>query len=313
MKPTVSIIMPCYNAEAHLRQSIGSVQAQTVSDWELLVVDDGSKDGSWSVLADLAATDARIRPFRQQNAGAAAARNRSLREAAGEYAAFLDSDDTWHPDFLDVMLTALHGADGLAYCGWQHIGLEASRCAPFMPPDYENEGKTETLLQGCRWPIHAALVRTQAIFDVGCFDEGLSSCMDYDLWLRLGTTRPLRRVARVLSYYHHHGGDHITRNRARIALNHLRVQQKYIAAHPELLDTLGDARLREITLGELLKRGYESYWRRDLFAARIIFRELMKHRYGAPHDLKYMLPALLPELLHRALISLMDRRVDHAA
>jgi len=246
--------------------------------------------------------------FHQSNSGAAPARNRALLEASGVYTAFLDADDTWHPEFLEAMEAALDNdpGAGIAYCGWQNLGLGGGRDDPFVPPDYENSEKTESLLGGCRWPIHAALVRTQAIHGSGRFDESLSSCMDYDLWLRLGTIHRLVRVPRVLAYYHHHGGEQITRNLARIALNHWRAQQKFLRANPVVRDILGKLRVRELTDGELLKRGYASYWKRDLIAARQIFRAVMAHGYGKARDWKYMLPALLPLPIHQALIRLMD-------
>lgn len=306
---TISIVMPCYNAEAYLPTSIGSVLAQTRSDWELVIVDDGSTDLSWQTLQRFAAQDNRIRIFQQVNAGAAAARNRALRETRGAYVAFLDSDDTWHPEFLDAMVTALNAdsAAGIAYCGWQNIGLGGARDDPFIPPEYENKNKIESLLGGCRWPIHGALVHSQLILEAGCFDETLSSCMDFDLWLRLGTIHRLVRVPRVLAYYHHHGGDQITRNKARIAMNHWRAQQKFLTDHPGLDTSLGKSHIRDLTIGELLKRGYACYWQRDLPAARQIFRTVMKQGYGTLTDWKYMLPAWLPESWHRRLIGLRDR------
>ena len=310
MHQTISVIMPCYNAGLHLPASVGSLQAQSYTDWELVIVDDGSTDDSWHVLQQLTHADSRIRVFQQPNAGAAAARNRALQEARGAYTAFLDADDTWHPEFLEAMLTALAANPdaGIAYCGWQNIGLGKGRDEPFIPPEYENSDKVESLLGGCRWPIHGALVRTHIIKDAGCFDENLSSCMDYDLWLRLGTTHPLVRVPRVLAYYHHHGGDQITRNRARIALNHWRAQRKYLRANPNVINVLGGKRIRQLTTGELLHRGFVSYWKRDLPAARKIFRAVMKQGYGTLSDWIYMLPALLPESWHRRLVELRDRK-----
>jgi GT2 family glycosyltransferase len=310
MHQTVSVIMPCYNAASHLPASVESVQAQTHTNWELVIVDDGSTDDSWQVLQNLAHADSRIRIFQQPNAGAAAARNRALREARGANTAFLDADDTWHAEFLHTMTAALAAKPdaGIAYCGWQNIGLGKGRDEPFIPPEYENSDKVESLLGGCRWPIHGALVRTHIIKDAGCFDENLSSCMDYDLWLRLGTIHPLVRVPRVLAYYHHHGGEQITHNRARIALNHWRAQRKYLHANPNVINVLGEKRILQLTTGELLHRGFVSYWKRDLPAARKIFRAVMEQGYGTLSDWMYMLPALLPESWHRRLIELRDRK-----
>lgn len=311
---TVSIVMPCYNAALHLAGSVASVQAQTRPDWELIIVDDGSTDESWQELRSLAAADTRLKIFQQPNSGAAAARNRALNEARGRYIAFLDADDTWHPEFLARMLDALttRTDTGLAYCGWQTIGRGTDRDAPFVPPDYENGNKIEALLEGCRWPIHGALTPSKLVREAHGFDETLSSCMDFDLWLRIGAVHRLVRVPHVLAYYHHHGGDQITRNRARIALNHWRVQQKYLRAHPSVVQALGKEKIDRLTLGELLKRGYACYWQRDLAAARAIFRTVMKQGYGTRSDWKYMLPAWLPAAVHERLIGLRDRNAPTA-
>ena len=308
--PTISIAMPCYNGARHLPLSVGSVQAQTRADWELIVVDDGSNDDSWKTLQGLAAADARVRIFRQANAGAAAARNHGLREVRGRYTAFLDSDDTWDPHFLESMVAALESEPdaGIAYCGWQNLGVAGGRGAPFIPPDYENQTKLEALLEGCRWPIHGALTRSELIQECGGFDETLSSCMDYDLWLRLGTSHRLALVPQVLAYYHHHAGEQITKNGARIALNHWRAQRKFLEQHADARTQLGERRIRDLTDGGLLQRGYAAYWKRDLPAARKIFRRVMTQGYGGPKDWLYMLPCLLPEILQLRLIKLLDSR-----
>src|SRR3569833_4580297 len=106
MTPAISIIMPCYNAAAHLPASVGSVLAQTFPDWELLAGDDGSSDATLAWLQ--AQTDPRIRPLTQPNQGVSAARNTGLAAARGQYVAFQDADDTWAERFLVLLLAALH-------------------------------------------------------------------------------------------------------------------------------------------------------------------------------------------------------------
>lgn len=310
MNPTVSIIMPCYNAAAHLPASIGSVLAQTCADWELIAVDDGSNDATLAWLQ--AQTDSRIRVCRQSNQGVSVARNTGLAAARGRYVAFLDADDTWATDFLDKLLAALQGRPDavLAYCGWQNLGRTGARGEPFVPPDYENASKAETLFAGCRWPIHAALVKREAVLEANSFDPVLKNAEDYALWLRVATAAPIVRVPEVLAYYHFHGGNQASQDHARAALQHWQVQRQYLATHPELGAALGAARIRTLTSGELLKRGYECYWRRDLTAARLIFRTVMKQGYGTLTDWRYMLPAWLPESWHRRLIGQRDRS-DH--
>ncbi len=116
--PSVSIIVPVYNVESYLRACVESVLMQTMPDWELFLVDDGSTDGSGDVIREYENADERIHALAQANAGAAAARNRGMERAAGEYLAFLDSDDRYEPTFLETLLAAARreGAD-VAACG----------------------------------------------------------------------------------------------------------------------------------------------------------------------------------------------------
>jgi glycosyltransferase involved in cell wall biosynthesis len=308
MNPAVSIIMPCHNAAAHLPSSVGSVLAQTFSDWELVAIDDGSSDGTLIWLQ--AQVDPRIRVHAQTNQGVSGARNVGIDLARGRHVAFLDADDTWHPTFLEKMRAALDSCPDavLAYCGWKNVGLPGGRGEPFVPPDYENAAKAETLFAGCRWPIHAALVRRDAVLAANGFDPVLKNAEDYALWLRVATSAPIVRVPEVLAFYHFHGGTQASSNKARAALHHLHAQQRYLDQHSEFQAALGKSRVREVMLGELLKRGYDGYWQRDLPAARQIFRAVMRHGYGTFSDWKYMLPALLPLSWHRRLIGLRDRQ-----
>lgn len=101
----VSIVMPAYNAARTIRASIESVQAQTVADWELIVIDDGSKDDTANILAELAVEDDRIHFLQnEKNSGASYTRNRAIALAEGEWIAFLDSDDLWKPQKLEKQL-----------------------------------------------------------------------------------------------------------------------------------------------------------------------------------------------------------------
>ncbi len=101
----ISVIVPVYNAEKYIEETVASVLGQTFGDWELLLVENGSTDGTWSLLQRLARRDARIRIFRQEESkGAASARNRGLFEAKGRYIAYLDADDLWHPAKLERQL-----------------------------------------------------------------------------------------------------------------------------------------------------------------------------------------------------------------
>lgn len=109
--PRVSIIMPAYNASAFLQRSVGSVVSQTFSDWELIIVDDGSTDGTAGLADALSASDSRIRVIHQTNSGVSSARNRGIDSAAGDFIAFLDADDAYKPEFLEELLAAVSEND----------------------------------------------------------------------------------------------------------------------------------------------------------------------------------------------------------
>lgn len=302
-RPAVSIVMPCFNGAAHLPTSVGSVLKQTFEDWELIVVDDGSTDSSFEWLESQA--DPRLVVVRQSNQGVSAARNAGLSRASADCVSFLDADDTWAPTFLEKLCTTLraHPQAVLAYCGWQNLGLSGGRGQPFVPPDYETPQKRETLFAGCRWPVHAALARREAVVAAGGFNPALKNAEDYALWLEMAGTSPIVRVPEVLAFYHFHSGDQASSNRARAALHLLRAKQQYLARHPDFAAVLGRGRRRELLYGNLLREGFDTYWKRDLPAARAIFRHAMSVGFGRPREWLYMLPSLLPEKFHQRLIA----------
>src|SRR5262249_44828504 len=106
-RPAVSVIMPAFNTEAYVAAAIRSARTQTVRDVEILVVDDGSTDGTFAAALEAGKGDARVKVWTQANAGPSAARNLAMRRAAGDFFAFLDSDDEWLPEFLQCQLSTL--------------------------------------------------------------------------------------------------------------------------------------------------------------------------------------------------------------
>ena len=132
----VSVIVPVYNADATLRRALDSVLAQTHARLEVLVVDDCSRDASWSTMRDYARADARVRPLRlARNSGVAAARNAGLDAAAGRYIAFLDSDDWWHPRKLELQLATMRDSGArVCYTGFERVGEDGRVLSRVEPP-----------------------------------------------------------------------------------------------------------------------------------------------------------------------------------
>jgi len=302
----ISVIMPCFNAEKHILASITSVFDQTYPNLELIVVNDGSTDNSLKVLQRI--DDDRLHVLNQNNAGVCHARNQGIQVANGELIAFLDADDTWHPDCLNRLYQSLlnNKSAVLAYCGWQNVGLSGGQGEPYVPPDYETIDKLSLLFKNCCWPIHACLTRKQAIFEANSFDERLVTSEDFLLWLKIGSRHTIVRVPEVLAFYHFHDGHQATQNKEKTALNHWYAQQLFLDSNLDIASTLGMKRSRKIMLTELLQRGFECYWKRDLHAARVIFRKVMRQGYGSFQDWKYMLPSFLPYSLHIFLLNQRD-------
>ncbi|MEK1310452.1 glycosyltransferase family 2 protein [Limosilactobacillus fermentum] len=111
----VSIIMPCYNGEKFIKETIESVLAQTYTSWELLIIDDGSKDSSVDIIKSYQ-QDQRIKLIQQANAGSAAARNNGIRQSKGQYMALLDSDDLWLPEFLEKQVNFMKEKKAVCVC-----------------------------------------------------------------------------------------------------------------------------------------------------------------------------------------------------
>jgi len=304
--------MPCFNSAMYVSRAIRSVVTQGFSDFELVVVDNGSTDATAEIVSGIA--DPRIRLVAEQNRGVGHARNRGLSASRGAFVAFLDADDTWAPGFLQRMFFALNANLNLAlvYCGWQNLGVPSERGQPFVPQDYETPDKRALLIAGCRWPIHAALTRREFIDAAGGFDTRFVVGEDFLLWMTIACFNPIYRVPEVLAYYNHHDGIQATRDPARKALQTWQVQRAFLSAHPQVATELGKSRIRALTYGTLLQEAYAAYWRRDIDTARILFRAVMKGGYGTLNDWRYMLPALLNSDLHMFLIRMFGREAPSA-
>jgi GT2 family glycosyltransferase len=311
MKPVVTVVMPGFNAALYVEQAVRSALEQTCRDVELVFVDDGSTDGTATLLQTLQREfGERLTVLQTQRAGPYPARNLALARARGDYIAFLDADDWWEPHFLDCMLDALRSAHAdVAYCGWQNVGdgVTGPRAAPYLPPDYRVGDMVEQFLVNCPWPIHAAVVRRSVVAQLEGFSERMFSSMDYDFWIRLlAVTDRLVRVPQVLAYYRWHGNGQISATRWRQVLNAWQVRRDFVAANPTLVAHLPAARRKALVDGVLLQAGYEAFWRRDLDSAQPLFRQALRTGAWQRKDLKYLAASLLPPRTFRTLVGQAD-------
>jgi len=184
--PAVSIIIPAYNTATLIPACLNSVFAQAYSDFEAIVVNDGSPDTPELEKA-LAPYLDRIVYVQQQNKRAAGARNTAIRQASGEYLAFLDSDDVWLPDHLASQMKlfrqdpalGLVYADSLVVGDPKHTWRFMERCPSRGPATFD-----ALAVERCQIPVSTVVARTSAIVKAGLFDENLQCFDDYDMWLR---------------------------------------------------------------------------------------------------------------------------------
>ena len=180
--PAVSVITPVWNAAATLAATVASVRAQSFADWEMLIVDDGSTDGSRALAERLAAEEPRLRLLGwERNRGAAAARNAGIRASRGRFLAFLDADDLWYPEKLAVQIGYMRG-EGVpfSFASYRRIDADGRPLGVVRVPARVDHAR---LLRGNAIPCHTA------VFDRLHYGRAempdLRRRQDYGLWLTL--------------------------------------------------------------------------------------------------------------------------------
>jgi len=198
----VSIVIPAWNAGATLAETLDSLLAQTFREWEAVVVDDGSTDGTSDVTAAYSAREPRIRLIRQTNAGEAGARNTGLAAATHGWLLFLDADDWIAPEYLARMTHALALDPGLdaVHCDYARVAGDGTRVVDdYVPPTGD---MFRTWARRSAFPVHCCVVRASLAREVGGFDTTLEKSADWDFWQKIARTgASFGRAAEVLAFY----------------------------------------------------------------------------------------------------------------
>jgi glycosyltransferase involved in cell wall biosynthesis len=206
--PLISVIIPAYNVAPYVGETLAAVFAQTFTDFEVIVINDGSPDTEEFELA-IQPYRERICYLKQENRGASGARNSGLRAARGELIAFLDADDLWSPNYLDEQINFMRDFEcDLACADAMIFGVSADAGRTYMDslmPDAPAEDRVTflELVTADRSLITSGIVaRRNLILEVGLFDEALRNAQDFDLWLRLAKHGArLAYQRRVLLHY----------------------------------------------------------------------------------------------------------------
>ena len=301
--PTVSVIIPAYNAAKYIAEALNSVFAQTFTSYEVIVINDGSEDTE-ELERELNSYRDRLHYIKQENQGAAVARNTGLHAAAGEFVAFLDADDTWLPNFLEKQVEFLKGSNAdLVYADAFLSGESPLAGRTFMQMEPSRGEVTPENLLAIRVTVltSTVLARKKPIFDVGLFDETFRRGQDFDLWLRLAKAG-IRFAYEPEVLAHHRivesglSGDTKSQlERTLAVLKAIKNKEVLTASEDAALQVTMNRTLR----GLALEDGKEKLRRKDFNGARQSFDEAKKFR----HSWKLILVSLglrvAPEMLWR--------------
>jgi glycosyltransferase involved in cell wall biosynthesis len=240
-EPLVSVIMPAYNAAAFIRAAIASALAQTYSNLEVLVVDDGSTDATPHIVAEIAQQDARVKLLQQPNGGVAHARNFAIEHARGEFIAPLDADDLWMPTKIASQVAAMQEGGpevGLVYTWW--LAIDEAGAIVDAGAQWDVAGRVLEALIYCNFIGNASvpLFRRDALKQVGYYDPQLRAqnaqgCEDWDITLRVAERYEIHCVLAYLSCYRNVSGS-MAKNCDTMAKSHELVIQALYDRHPHL-------------------------------------------------------------------------------
>ena len=189
-QPLITVVMPAYKAEEFIREALMSVKAQTYTEWELIVVEDGSKDRTEEIVKDFASSlvDRHIQyVHHSENKGASEARNTAIKLAKGEFLAFLDSDDIWKEYHLELSMRELQlsGAD-LAHSAIEVFNHKTRKpIIVISPTEEEIADFPNSLFTRCYVLILTVVVKKSVFDELGGFDPNFKNAQDYDYWLRI--------------------------------------------------------------------------------------------------------------------------------
>ena len=310
MEELVSVIIPAFNAARFLERTIISAQNQTHRNLEIIVVEDGSTDGTQHVAAAMANSDARIKVIEKSNGGVASARNVGLAQARGEYVAFLDADDLWHPSKIELQIASLGPRDSSN----KYVASFVHRRSIDLQDDVIKNGLFWNIPE-FQLPLHivmapvgngsSILVSRSVAISIGGFetayrDLGLEGCEDFDFELKIAARFPIKVVPEYLVGYRAYAGN-MSSNLARMARGMITVVERHLSANPNLSRRC--ARWARSNAYEFAMRNYFSA---NLLAQGVIcaFAVLMYDPFALMTNFGYRLPVGLLKQVRRKLAGL---------
>ena len=253
--PEISVIIPTFNRSQFIRNCVLSAKFQSLEPFEIIVVDDGSTDNTWSILKDLGFSNwgyekNKFRYVRTNNRGVSAARNIGIKLSRGEYIALLDSDDIWKPNKLEIQISSLRDIGFKNIVShtneiWMRNGV---RLNPHKKHLKKGGNIFENCLKLCCVSPSSSLIHKTVFSEIGFFDEGLLACEDYDFWLRYSARNEFHYIDKPLLVKNGGHSDQLSK--------------KY----------WGMDRFRVVSLEKLLKDEKLSKYQRTLILRELIFK-----------------------------------------
>jgi glycosyltransferase involved in cell wall biosynthesis len=283
----VSVVIPAYNAQATLDDTLNSVRSQTHRNLEIVVVDDGSTDDTAIIAQRHSAVDARLRIIRQDNAGVAAARNTGIAATSGRYVAPIDADDLWAPSKIERQLLAAkdQGKVGLVYSWFAVIDQNNSVLRLEDGADAEGVVLRQLLLGNFVGNGSSALILRSAIefagfYDVGLRASGCEGAEDYKMYLEIAEQYEFAIVPDYLTGYREYSGN-MSSDVARMVRSRDICVDEFAMRHPELRDAIENGRTRFLRV--MIIRSVRE--RQFAVAARLFATMLRRNPLGAAHAL----------------------------
>ncbi|MFQ3189793.1 MAG: glycosyltransferase involved in cell wall biosynthesis [Paraglaciecola sp.] len=204
--PKVSVIIPMFNAQNFILETLKNLFLQTFNDFEVVIINDGSTDNSFSLVKQV--DDPRIVLIEQKNSGVSVARNTAIMHARGEFVAFLDADDLWHTAKLDIQVKQLEHHPDIDFCYTDRDlfdDIEDLNLSVEVDSDsIEKQQLFPLLLKHNHIHCSSVMVRRTIFAKIGLFDVMLAASEDSDLWIRAAKSNTVLRIASVLSFYRRH-------------------------------------------------------------------------------------------------------------
>lgn len=293
-KPLVSIITPTYNHEKYIAQCIGSVLSQTYTNWEMIIIDDGSTDKTPDIIARY--DDERIKYFRQENKGIWRLKdtyNKALKYAKGELVAILEGDDFWPPDKLEKQVPSFENKNVVLSFGIGGVTDIGGKVNRYYPPDYENFTSLSSIdifrkLMFKNFIVASTVMcRKRALVSIGGFkQESYTPYVDYCTWLELGLVGKYCFVNKVLGFWRRHSAQTTQRMRVTMSESGMKCSEGFFRKLPYTLKKSLGISLDEIHKYRIYKlseiyfhEGRRGLYKRDWKYARDMFQKSFKYGF----------------------------------